>query len=681
MRKIISMLILTVWAFQFLSAQGTGTVDSLKQKLVATTDDSLKAEINIQLASELLYISFSEALSYAESAKKISKENKLMYQLGRAHYILGKIYRNSGDQEKTLKNFLDGIRVFEKIGEEGKKADGYLLVGSHYYKINLPDEAIKYYKDALEIYKKENDKSGESFALNNLGNCYQQKGDYENAKKCFNQSLKIDEALGNVIDMAGSWVNLGTIAMVEKKYSDAEKYFNQALEVFEKDQNDYETAVCLVNLGEIMNARNDHSSALIYFNSAMEKAKNINNEYLVRMCYYNMAFTYSKQEKHEAAFENLYHYVSINDSLNRKDMVDKLAEMARKYEADKKEKEIQLLNKEKKVAEQKNRIQELENKQARVDLERSRTILWFSLGGLVLLTALAVLLVNRNRIRKRANELLSKQKQEIYEKSLIIEEKNRDITDSILYAKRIQDAILREENKALSILPEHFIFFKPKDIVSGDFYWTHKKGEQWYFAVVDCTGHGVPGAFMSMLGIAFLNEISATPGNFSPADIMNELREKIIRELGQTGNDGDSMDGMDMSMIKFNPVEHTLEFCGAQNPAWIVRNKEIIELKGDKQPVAYQPFQTPFTNHKIQLQKKDVVYLFSDGYADQFGGPDLYGRPAGGKKFKYKRLKDMLQNAAHINTVYQKEMIERAFIEWKGDYEQIDDVTLVGIRF
>jgi len=665
---------------QTATAQTVNTVDSLKQKLVVTTNDSLKSELYIILSAELLNVDNEEGMKYAENAFNIAKENKLFFQQGRALYMKSKFYSATGNLNLELKCILEGIQIFEKYGPEDRVADGYLLVGTHYYSLNLVNKAINYFENGLEIYKRINDKTGESFALNNLGGCFQLKGDYENAKKYYNQSLKIDEALGNISDMAGSWVNLGVISMVEKKYNEAEQYFNKALEVYTKTNDIYNITVCLVNLGEIMNFKKDFNSALIYFNTATEKAKSINNEYLIKMCYYNTAFTFDKQGKYKEAFENLYQYVAINDSLSRKDMMEKLAEMAEKYESDKKEKEILLLNEEKLVAEQKNKIQELENKQQRVDLDRSNTIIWFSSGGLLLLILLAVLLVNRNRIKQKANLLLTQQKAEILEKSQIIEEKNNDILDSILYAKRIQDAIFREENKSLSVLPPHFIFFKPKDIVSGDFYWSLKKDDYWYLAVVDCTGHGVPGAFMSMLGIAFLNEINSVAQILSPSDILNELRDKITRELGQSGTEAETKDGMDMSLIRFNTLDNTLEFSGAQNSIWIVRKKEIIELKADKQPVAFQLHQIPFTNHTMEMKKNDVIYMFTDGYADQFGGPDLYGRPSGGKKFKYKRLRDMLANSAHIEIPVQKELIERAFYEWKGDYEQIDDVSLIGIK-
>lgn len=680
MRKTISILFLTVSALQLICAQGSNSVDSLKRKLVVTTNDSLKSEIFIQLSVELLNVDNEEGMKYAENAYKIAIENKLFVQQGRALYLKSKFYRASGNLKLELQSILDGIRIFEKHGPEDRVADGYLLVGTYYYNLYITDKAIEYFDNGLEIYKRIKDKTGESFALNNLGSCFQQKGDNENAKVYYNKSLKIDQELDNANGMAGSWVNLGVISMGEKNYDEAEKYFNKALDVYAKVNDIYYVTACLVNLGEIMNIKKDYSSALIYYNTAEEKAKSINNEYLIKTCYYNKALNYDKQGKYKDAFENLYNYVVINDSLSRKDMMEKLAEMAEKYESDKKEKEILLLNEEKKVAEQKNKIQELENIKQKAVLAKTNTILIFSVSGIILLVLFAALLINRNRLKQKANLLLTQQKAEIVEKSQIIEEKNKDILDSILYAKRIQDAILREENKAMATLPEHFIFFRPKDIVSGDFYWTLKKGDHWYFAIVDCTGHGVPGAFMSMLGIAFLNEINSVHQLLSPAEILDELREKIIRELGQNNSESGSMDGMDMSLIRFNSETRSIDYAGAQNPVWVVRNKELIELKPDKQPVSFQSKQTPFTNQSMQLMKNDVIYLFSDGYADQFGGPDIYGRPAGGKKFKYKRLKDMLANAAHIEIPLQKEMLELTFHEWKGDYEQIDDVTLAGIK-
>ena len=310
--------------------------------------------------------------------------------------------------------------------------------------------------------------------------------------------------------------------------------------------------------------------------------------------------------------------------------------------------------------------QEKKDALAQADLKRQKLTTWSVAGGGSLAVLLALVTLRGYRNKKRANQLLREQKN-------IIEERNKDITDSINYAKRIQQAVLREEEHVTKHLPEHFIFFEPKDIVSGDFYWGAEKKGYWYLAAVDCTGHGVPGAFMSMLGISFLNQIiSEENGLLTPAEILNKLREKILQELRQTGKENENKDGMDISLIRLNLITGELQWAGANNPIYIVRNEELITVKPDKQPIGYFFNMQPFTNHEFKMEKGNRLYLFTDGYADQFGGPE-------GKKFKYAALKNLLVSLQMFDMSKQKELLRNVFENWKGKMEQVDDVCLIGV--
>ncbi len=281
-------------------------------------------------------------------------------------------------------------------------------------------------------------------------------------------------------------------------------------------------------------------------------------------------------------------------------------------------------------------------------------------------------LLLEHKVNERTSEIV-KQKKVIEEKSHAVEEKQKEILDSIHYAKRIQQALLKEEEHISEHLPEHFILYLPKDVVAGDFYWAAQQKDTWSIAAADCTGHGVPGAMMSMLGMAFLNEINSANKDVSPAAILNELRHRIITELGQTGKSGSSQDGMDISLISINLKTLHSEWAGANNPLWIIREGKVIEYKADKQPIGYFPEQKPFTNHLFDLQKGDTVYLYTDGFADQFGGPK-------GKKYLYKQLERLILSANSETLVKQKEMLNESFQSWKGHLEQIDDVCIIGIK-
>ncbi|MBC7696686.1 MAG: SpoIIE family protein phosphatase [Burkholderiales bacterium] len=316
------------------------------------------------------------------------------------------------------------------------------------------------------------------------------------------------------------------------------------------------------------------------------------------------------------------------------------------------------------------------------------------MGGFVLLLLLSVVIFKSYRNKKKANELISLQKQEVEKQKHTIEEKQKDILDSIHYAKRIQDALLKEEQHVNDHLPEHFVLFKPKDIISGDFYWALEKQDHLYLAAADCTGHGVPGAMMSMLGIAFLNEITGIEQLLSPAEILNRLRDKVVKELGSSGQ---TKDGMDISLCKINLLSGELEWAGANNPLWIISKRHcevenqkqsqqtteiasiprndgylLTEIKPDKQPIGYSDSYKPFTNHTF-TQKDCTYYLFTDGYADQFGG-------AKGKKFKYKPLQEKLINLSDASLDVQKTQLNTLFDEWKGDLEQVDDLCVIGVR-
>jgi len=255
-----------------------------------------------------------------------------------------------------------------------------------------------------------------------------------------------------------------------------------------------------------------------------------------------------------------------------------------------------------------------------------------------------------------------------------IAQQQKSIMDSITYAQTIQDSLLPSEQIMKKLLPEHFILFKPRDIVSGDYYWVSDQHDYFYIAAADCTGHGVPGAFMSMLGMALMNEIVNKQPQIDPDDLLNELRSHIIETLHQKGDPGSAKDGMDMVVCKINRKDRKLLFAGANNPLYLVRDGELTEFRTDKMPVSIHLVMTPFIGQKIQLKPGDSIYLFSDGYADQFGGPR-------GKKLKYRSFKELLIANSQKEMSDQGLLLDKAFEKWKGNLEQIDDVVVIGLKF
>lgn len=276
--------------------------------------------------------------------------------------------------------------------------------------------------------------------------------------------------------------------------------------------------------------------------------------------------------------------------------------------------------------------------------------------------------------------LVNERTSEIQEQKNIIEKTNKDITDSIKYAQKIQNAIFAPEKYIHDIIPNHFVLFKPKEIVSGDFFWIRQINKYVVVVAADCTGHGVPGAFMSMLGTSFLNELVTSETLNNPGEILNNLREKVKKSLHQKGKIGEQRDGMDMAFYVIDSETLELQYSGAYNSLLIIRenrnideNKEIITLKGDRQPIAIHKIEKPFTNQKFQLQKGDSIYSFSDGYVDQFGGE--YG-----KKMKMNRFKEILLSVSGKPMKEQKQLLENYFKKWSGKYRQIDDVLVIGVK-
>ena len=280
---------------------------------------------------------------------------------------------------------------------------------------------------------------------------------------------------------------------------------------------------------------------------------------------------------------------------------------------------------------------------------------------------------NRNLIEdlKEANQNLE---QKVLERTRQIEQQRMNITDSIQYASRILKALMLPSEELERLLPSHFILNKPKDIVSGDYYWVSKKNNRMLIAVADCTGHGVPGAFMSIMGINFLNEIVNKSETIRANEVLNELREQLINSLGQTGHKDEAKDGLEIAFCVVDFDSRQLQFSGAFRPMYLIRNEELIEIRGDRMPIGiYNEEEISFTNQEVQFEENDLIYLFTDGYVDQIGGPHR-------KTFKSKKFKQLLKDIHQKPLKKQKSLLEKEYEAWRSDIEQIDDILIMGIK-
>lgn len=609
--------------------------------------------------------------------------------------------------------YIESLKITGKIkdsviGECSKN------LGVAYEIVGMYDSAVWYYIEAEKKADQTNNLELKQKVLNNLGIVYFTNNDFKKAQFYFQKSADVSLEDNDVENALLSMKNVLAISFQQEDRSLFWKTYQRAdslvtingLEDFAEE---------LEKIKIVFLSEDDPEKAILFFKENIEKYKQETpvNSLDLALSYRNLSVVYLSRGKPELAMVNLdssLYYSRLSGSLNeqkksltlkikaeielylkdeaigdfdqlnelldsisRMSSLEAIAEMQTKYDTEKKEKENELLKKE-------NEIRELEN----LTRKKQANYLIF---GLSIAFVLLIIILNRFMLTRRQKVKIEKQKELIEaekkevelqkrkteEQKLIVEEKNHEIMSSINYAKRIQTAILKEEQHVTPTFPEHFILFLPKDVVSGDFYWALEKGDNIYITAADCTGHGVPGAFMSMLGVSFLNEINNTEEVLSPAQILNTLRDKIIKELGQTGGFEGSKDGMDMSLIRINKTQKEIAWAGANNPLYIIHENKLIDYKGDRQPVGYSDKKEVFTDHRIELKEGMCFYLFSDGYQDQFGGPQ-------GKKYKAKNLQRKLLEIHHLPTEEQKNILHEEFLSWRGDIEQIDDVCLIGLR-
>jgi serine phosphatase RsbU (regulator of sigma subunit) len=399
-----------------------------------------------------------------------------------------------------------------------------------------------------------------------------------------------------------------------------------------------------------------------------------------------------EEKNTEEALATEHFFTEINQ-LSKENQLQQIKLRFTENELDKKELKIQLLDQfnKAKTAEIEKSKTEIALKNAEIEKKEIETkrqqniILFFIVGSLLLLIIILIVILNYSKLKK-LNLLLS-------EKNNIIKEKNKEMTDSLNYAQRIQEAILLGSNQNRASFPEHFIFNQPKNIVSGDFFWSNKtKDNKIIWAVVDCTGHGVPGAFMSIIGARLLNEIVLERGISDPGEILDEMKSGIIDSLNQDGEKGESQDGMDMALCVWDPETHILEYAGANNSIYIFRKNinstiiqiqdhkyktfenDLLEIKANRSPIGFYPYNTkPFDTIKIQLHQDDIIYASSDGFQDQFGGSK-------NKKYTTKRMKHFMTHVSKESFNNQSISFKEELNKWKGGFEQIDDVCIVGVK-
>jgi serine phosphatase RsbU (regulator of sigma subunit) len=565
-------------------------------------------------------------------ALKIAESRSDSASMSRHLCNLAIAYSDLEDHKKALEHYNRALQIAISLGQEDTEALLYGNIGTEYYYMGDHDRAFVFAQKALSMYQKQKDTVGIGIILGNIGlhykdiaedkleagEPYDQIPEFYAAAVNYKKVLELCKITGDISNETIILGSLGNLYRLMRKYKDAEPLLLRSMELSRELNDPVGIMESSQNLSELYEA------------IAADKSTSSDQRY-----------NYSLK-----AMSHLKDYQQARDSIFN---IDKSKDVTRKelsYEYEKREAVLAAV--------------------AAAERRNQNIITAATVGGLLLALIFIVFIFRSLRTARKQNNLIEEQK-------MIVEEHRKGIIDSITYAKRIQDALLKEE---IANVPEHFILFKPKDIVSGDFYWSREKQGYWYICVADCTGHGVPGAFMSMLGVAFLNEINGTKELLSPAQIMNSLRDKIVTELRQSGQAGESMDGMDLSLLRYDLRSGKAIWAGANNALWISKqdSSEMITIQPDKQPIGYTINPSPFTDHEVSIAPGDQLYLFSDGFADQFGGDK-------GKKYKSKNFQQTLLEIRELSSSAQKDRLNDKFESWRGALEQIDDVTVVGIKF
>lgn len=699
--KFIAAIFLLLFCSISFYAQNSQTVELLKA-LKSSDSDTAKANLLNQLSFAYQSNDPGKALDYANQALSISEKidnkrgiaysltnianvyiNRGEYELGLDNYNkallirrgigdkegegkamlgIGNVYLMLGNYNKALQHYLKSLHISETLKNQHDIGNCLSNIGAVYYYQKKLDKALEYWKEAMSNYEKMGEKDALISCLGNIGNVYSEQYKTDKALEFFYKSLKLSVEIGDKEQIAASHINIGSTYVNEEMYSLALEEYFKALKLVEELGKQQDKALLLKNIGEIYRKQKDYKKAITSLENALEISKQIQSTEKLKLCYEELANTFEASGDFEKAYRNHQLFSNTKDSLLNEESSKQIAEMQTKYDTEKKEKENQILK-------QTVDIQDLNS-------NRQRIIIYSVSALSVLLISLAFFIFKGYKQKQKANLQLEEKNVLIEQKNKIVEEKNKDITDSIRYAKRLQTAILKPENTLTNYFDDGFVLFKPKDIVSGDFYWFEKFGDLSLIAAADCTGHGVPGAFMSIIGCNLLSQAVNEYAITQPAAILNSINKGLTKVLQQKG-DSDSFvsDGMDIALCAFNSEKMIVEYAGAFNPMWLIRDNQVIEFAPDKFPVGafVDSKLRMFKCHEIPVQKGDVIYLFSDGFADQFGGPN-------GKKFKYKPLQNLLL-ANHKKTgAEQKVALNKAFESWAGNLEQIDDVLVVGIK-
>jgi len=637
---------------------------------------------------------YDKALYYFNQAREIAEESNNEELLILIHNDLGDLSLKKGDFNDAITHQKTAFDISSQITYPIGVARSLKRIGDVHERWGNDSIAIRYYQKSLIVYTKLDEQKEMADLFADLGRVYNAMNNDVEAIGCFNKAMKINDKVGNPSNKASCLHELGIIYLKKNNNNEALKHLTESQLIYSSLNKNTELSGNYIAIGQVYENEKVYSKAIENYFKGLDLAKKLGQKQEMEEAYLGLSKCYEKQKNITLAFEYYKLHKTMHDSLFTMESQVRINQIETKFQLLKNEQQIKM------------QTQNILKNELKIKQQQSvRNLLIAAISAALLVIVIFIWAYIQKR---KSHNLILIQKQEISEKQILLEKQkeeilqqyehlhqkneeilaqrdeiemqqqtllkiNADVKASINYAERIQRSMLPEEPRLQEYFSDFFIYFKPRDIVSGDFYWFRSIQNYLVIAAADCTGHGVPGAFMSMLGMSLLNEIINDMPIDSPNIILDKIRKKIKSALKQKGTLGEMRDGMDMALCVINTETHHLQFAGAHNPLYIIRNNELIHFKGDPQPLAIYEREREFTLNSIDLQPNDCFYLFTDGYADQFGGTE-------GKKFMSKNFKDLILKIHKQPMKMQKLELEKNYKEWRNNMEQMDDLLVMGFR-
>jgi serine phosphatase RsbU (regulator of sigma subunit) len=619
--------------------------------LLANMGEAYRLEVKYDSAKYFLDSSLAVATQLNDNSRKAFALSNL-----------ADLARLEGKNPQAITYYNKAIEAAKLSGE--KRRINYCLVNmSEIY--SLQGQIDLAFEMAYEAYKRalaQNEKTIMTSALQSCGEVYRRKRNFAAADTCYRKAVQIAQSINNRMRETVSILALADMYNDERNYDSALVYANRGLKLAEEIEDPNNIADAERILASLYMHKKQYAQSINLGETALQRAQKLNLTWIVQSAAFVLDSSYRLTGNFPKAYASLRIAIDARDSLEGKEQYQRLA--AAEYTA----KEAGL------KAEQarKESLLEADKAKQQQQIDRQRFMIWIAVGGALLLGGLLFVAVRAFRAKQRSNIIIAEQKLQVEQQKRLVEEKNREVMDSIHYARRLQEAILPNSKYIAAALPQSFVFYLPKDVVAGDFYFFVEKDNHIIFAAADCTGHGVPGALVSVVCSNALKRAVNEFGLTDPGRILDQTTSLVLETFVQSHNQVN--DGMDISLLVINRSDGSLAWAGANRPLWMVHNGAITQIKGDAQPVGYHEHARPFTTHHRTPEPGTMLYLFSDGYADQFGGD-------AGKKFKTSRFQELLTRIAAQSPQEQQAVIASEFSNWKKDYEQVDDVCVMGLRW